>query len=228
MGWDLSLTPKVTLHHVSFPLLSQGTALDDRDDVYYMLPWQGGSFVKDAAFATDWYNATANPVERGWEGPGVHYPGFLHAPYLLVCTKDDCVMAASINWASPLSVRPVRNLIGSPKSLRLDFMTACLQGFAIVWCNNQNAFPARETANISIILGSFRSDPVARVQAWQSAILAYRSWLQPHLTQPAVQPAKMLAQHGMFQICLVRSCPGLTPCYTRALVTMCTRSSMHA
>ena len=152
--WELSLTPKVQLHYISFPLLPNGTHLDGRDELFYLLPFQGGAFAKDGGDNASYY---AN-VSRSWESPGLVYPGRLHAPYFLLCTTDECLMAASTNWASRLAVRPRRAMVGTPqKEAALDFMNGCLQGYNIFSCTNKDAFPANRTTHLSIILGVFQS-----------------------------------------------------------------------
>ena len=111
------------------------------------------------------------------------YPGRLHAPYFLLCTTDECLMAASTNWASRLAVRPRRAMVGTPqKEAALDFMNGCLEGYNIFSCEsrhdtaaiwvaffstrqsislrsgtNKDAFPANRTTDLSIILGVFQS-----------------------------------------------------------------------
>ena len=75
------------------------------------MPFQGGAFARDGGDNTSYY---AN-VTRSWESAGLVYPGRLHAPYFLLCTADECLMAASTNWGSRLAVRPRRAMIGSPQ-----------------------------------------------------------------------------------------------------------------
>jgi hypothetical protein len=150
-----------------------------------------------------------------WNSPGLTYPGRLFAPFLLLCTVDECIMAASLNWASRLTVRPFRQmgpLSGrtTTKAVSLDFMEACLQAWGMIWCSSPNAFAAGQTEEISIILGSFKSDAASHTQAWQSAVVEYRTWLRSKLPKPAgpshspavVVPQKMQEQEGMLEICL--------------------------
>ena len=208
MAWGLSLTSKVAIHHASFPLLLNGTHLDDQDDLYLLMPFLGGAFVKDGSISSNDTGGVVGDISRTWDAPGLTYPGRLHAPYLMLCTVDECLMAASTNLPSRLSVRPTRNMLpklmpSTPKRLALEHMEACLQSWNMIWCSAPNAFGANETTNISVILGSFRSDPTRHTAAWQSAVVAYRTWLRSHTRRQApVVPEKMLAQEGMLQVVL--------------------------
>lgn len=184
--FDLTLTS--TSHdmpQVVFPLLD-GTPMDNRPNLVALFPLLGGIFVQAGS---DCYGNCEDSFV-------MDYPGQFHSPYAMLCTKQSCLMAAATTWP-PHHVRPKRRITkGSPTAkepMRIEWVDGYISG---------------PETKLSIMLTEFQTDEQSRIEAWQKAVLAYKSWLRPN--RPAAPPAqtsgKMSQSEGMWAVGLQNVC----------------------
>ena len=184
--WSLTLLPACNLSRISFPLLPNGDSAPSRSnasETFFLLPILGGVFVRDDADC-EW--CVADDL--------ITYPAKFHAPYMLHCTFQSCLMLASITWP--------------PHQLVLSSRGARPQATAPLSIQFVDGYSARETIQVSVILDSLESDSRTMLCAWQRAVLRYRDWLQPHIAADPrinqlsglIQPKAQVEAEGMLAV----------------------------
>ena len=169
---------------VTFPLLD-GTAMDSQPGLVAFFPLLGGIFIQAGS---ECYGSCEDSFV-------FDYPGQFHSPYAMLCTRKRCLMAAATTWP-PHHVRPKRRMTkGKPTAsepMRIEWVDGYMQG----------------VTKLSIMLSEFEAEEESKTEAWQNAVLAYKSWLRPNL--PAATPAqisgKMSQSEGMWSVGLQNEC----------------------
>ena len=171
---------------LTFPLLN-GTRMDQEPDMVALFPVLGGIFVKAGEAC---YGDCVDPFV-------MDYPGSMHSPYAMLCTRKTCLMAAATTWP-PMRVRPKRRMRKGQPTAQEPMQIDWVDGFL-----------SAEKVNITILLSEFSTNESSQTEAWQEAVLAYRSWIKPHVPQAKPQPevgGKMAHSEGMWAVGLQNIC----------------------
>eukprot|EP00038_Savillea_parva_P018447 m.23738 g.23738 ORF g.23738 m.23738 type:complete len:638 (+) comp4099_c0_seq1:116-2029(+) len=182
MGGFFRLTLNVPNHNVSrvsFPLMPS-TPLDSAPDMYALLPFLGGIFVR--AGASCYADCMDDDVNQ--------YPGGMHAPYVIVATPETAIIAAAVTWP-PQRVHPKRRLAlngTGPQPLLID------------WTNGWSA--GSSPIVLDMLLKAVDSTD-GEGNPWQNAVLQYKTWLHFNRPPPPPLPAAMVASEGMMAVGLM-------------------------